>query len=103
MTIKREVIKSLQAGGTEFAEKLQDSAADFLGDMVERAMDSFLRGDFSGDFWNSCIPGANGFEIGVRAGVAYYGSENCVCGACVPALNAMRPWVSWFIKVKKSC
>eukprot|EP00803_Ostreobium_quekettii_P005232 evm.model.scf_595.3 EVM.evm.TU.scf_595.3 scf_595:40198-41422(-) len=102
-TLTSEIIRSLREGGTEFAAKMEASVTAFLGDFVLGHMENVLSGDFGGLFSNSCIPGASGLDLGVRAGVAYYGGENCVCGACVPALNAMRPWVSWYIRARDSC
>ncbi|GMH44530.1 hypothetical protein BSKO_12482 [Bryopsis sp. KO-2023] len=102
-TLTKNIIESVSAEGTKFADKLLDDVYDFLEEFVQDMFDAFLEGDFGGKFKNKCLPGGEGFDMGVSAGVAYYGGENCVCGACLPALNAMRPWVSWYIREKKSC
>eukprot|EP01024_Parvocaulis_polyphysoides_P061239 TRINITY_DN6768_c0_g2_i9.p1 TRINITY_DN6768_c0_g2~~TRINITY_DN6768_c0_g2_i9.p1 ORF type:complete len:255 (-),score=43.71 TRINITY_DN6768_c0_g2_i9:674-1438(-) len=101
-TMVDKIIESLRVEGSDFAEEVLDDLYGVLLDTVWEAAEKFLSGDLDTDFWEfECLP-YDAIQFGMRMGVAYYGGENCVCNSCVPALNAMRPWISWFIRIRRS-
>eukprot|EP00919_Chromeraceae_sp_WS-2016_P020839 GHVR01049461.1.p1 GENE.GHVR01049461.1~~GHVR01049461.1.p1 ORF type:complete len:383 (+),score=47.72 GHVR01049461.1:38-1150(+) len=100
-TMKNNIVKSLKVQGTQFGNKLKDDLSDLIRDHIKKLAGKLASGSVS---TSSCLPKWGGIKLGLRMGVAYYGGKNCVCGACVPALNAARPWISWWVKVdERSC